>query len=146
MDKGIPVEAGYNEHDIHSVVHSLPCNIHYDGRAAVSLYFRPTTVHNNSEDGRRSPSQDDHKNSPISVIAQFRGRQLKGKKYHSLKKGSAMKGLVLEKSSNKIAIDSTFDEIHVWGHDLEPCRENPIQKAVDWGRLSTALHSAIPLE
>ena len=37
---------GWTDVASHSVVHVLPCAIHYNGPAAVQRYFHPTTVHN----------------------------------------------------------------------------------------------------
>ena len=129
-----------------SVVHSMPCKIHYDGRAAVSLYFQPTPATDEKQlNDDASTRSEEYKGGPISMTAQFRGRQLKGKRY-SLETMSGMKGVVLKKGSNTIEIDSNFDDILIWGHGIEPSCSNSLQRAADWGRVSSALHSAIPLE
>ena len=148
-----------------STVHSLPCKIHYDGRAAVSLYFQPvelpcrgnssaqddissdSDVISSNDDCPKNSDDDKTKNKrkigdsadPVSFVAQFRGRELRGKKYEL---PDGVQGVVLRGTT----VERRFGDMHIWDHDVEPlATKNSVEKALDWCQIARAVHAPVAL-
>ena len=141
-----------------STVHSLPCHIECDpslpSRAAVEMYFKPAAV-----PSKVVPSSSSAAPSSSSTLyaSQFRGRQLVGRKIPlppsfacmttlppssldaSLKKKGEESGC-----SSVVAVDATFKEITVWGHDFAPSeRDNAVALSIEWAETARAVHDPI---
>ena len=104
MTIGTPIEPLTSDRD-NSEVHLLPCKIHFNGRSPVNLYFQQVPIE--SEDKVKDQNNSD-KVSPtntISMASQFRGRQLKGRKYSSLKSTHEISGVVLKNCTDKLCTE-----------------------------------------
>lgn len=103
-----------------SVVHYLPCNIHYDGPAPVESYFHPVSTNNET------------------LTANFRGRKLVGEKVIF---PPQIEGSVIEVvHKDNVIIHTTFTEVHIWEHDLKP-DSHFLQESFDWLEIADAVSS-----
>ena len=97
----------------------------------VSTYFKPAV------------SKKSKKGAKTKMQAQFRGRSLVG---YSHPLPPKMLGLVLKPSSestddNDVVVESSFKEVMLWGHDMEPAENDDVlDKARDFTEVMKALH------
>ena len=95
-----------------SKVHLLPCTINYNGPAPIDCYFIPEESLETKE-----------------ITSNFRGRKLVGKE---VKLPEERHGYILESfNKNKITINSTFQSITVWEHDIQPDTQLLLQ-SLNW--------------
>lgn len=133
MNVPVRVSHGVDEQSRGSVVHSLPCKIGFDGRVAVGLYFRPRNTEQMS---------DVHsEKNVVRVESQLRGRRLVGNLYKL--ENSELSGVVLKASAEQVVVETTFNSIYIWGHDIPPAKNDNVRKSLAWSKISTALHSPI---
>ncbi|KAG7394009.1 Eyes absent 3 [Phytophthora boehmeriae] len=146
-------------------VHSLPCRIHFNGKAAVKTYFRPETgaVDSNSTD-KGSDAQELEEDVAAAVKeeasavnddgtllrAEFRGVQLQGQKLQLNPMGFT--GLVLEDSGMRHPTDEGriwevedhFDEMTWWdvpNHTTSEMQQLPLVLQ-QWRDLASAIHGS----
>lgn len=110
--------------DSGSVVHYLPCKIAYDGPAPIESYFHPTQSRNNKD-----------------LIANFRGRKLIGEKV--VLPAHAQGSVVEIIDKDNVIVHSTFKEVHIWEHDLQPDARF-LEESFDWLEIADAV-SFLPL-
>ncbi|RLN62662.1 hypothetical protein BBJ29_001007 [Phytophthora kernoviae] len=102
-------------------VHSMPCRIHFDGKAAVKTYFHPETGAANSNSTNHGTGSEQREKDTATareeataadddgaIRAEFRGIQLQGQKLQLAPMGFT--GLVLEDSGMR----HPTDEGRIW--------------------------------
>ncbi|GFG39566.1 hypothetical protein Cfor_00996 [Coptotermes formosanus] len=112
-------------------IHYMPCQIHTDGQASVSKYFKPSIK---SQDGNDV------------LYSSFRGYPLMGKVI-SLPKG--YKGIVAQETvkpmtegaERNIHVMHTFTSFTYWNWDKPPSLNDALLSALDWIDISEVLHS-----
>ena len=105
-----------------SQCHSLPCNIDFNGRAPVSVYFSTHLVTSES-------SKDAEKNETTNRVfgSQLRGRQLLASEPYQHHSNTELQGRLLEIDSckgnsdeGKVRVVGKFNSIYEWKHECEP--------------------------
>uniref|UniRef100_A0A023F7A2 Putative ribonuclease h1/h2 small subunit n=1 Tax=Triatoma infestans TaxID=30076 RepID=A0A023F7A2_TRIIF len=113
-----------------SNVHSIPCKVHADDSANVSLYFKPVE----EEDGK--------------LISSFRGHPLDGKE---IKVPANFRGMIfkeLEKErfegeDRNLILTNRFDSFNYWNWNKIPTKSDPFISAMDWIDISQAVHDPV---
>jgi len=139
-------------------VHSIPCNIHKDGRAPVSQFFEPiiqdaptqkrklSTPYVLRSSGKKAARTEDSK----YLAASFRGRGLAGTAV-PVPKGYT--GRIIredhtvfsdQQERNWTAVHQ-FDEIMYWNLETNPSTSDPMLAALDWLELAQELHKPASL-
>eukprot|EP00039_Didymoeca_costata_P030530 m.30023 g.30023 ORF g.30023 m.30023 type:complete len:186 (-) comp8164_c0_seq1:197-754(-) len=132
-------------------VHSLPCNIEKDGRAAISEYFEPLVQeavpnrdwHTPYTRGKKRTAGGKDIGSRVEV--NFRGRSLRGL-VRGLPEGFC--GIVLredgqvhtDKQERQWIGTGRFKAFTQWNLEVDPTEGDKVAKALDWMQIAKALH------
>ncbi|KAK9510523.1 hypothetical protein O3M35_005288 [Rhynocoris fuscipes] len=121
---------GINDDKGKCILHSIPCKIHADDVANVSLYFKP------------SDNGNDH------LTSSFRGYPLDGKvvKVPENYGGYVFKELQnddIEGEERNLILSSRFDSLTYWNWNKLPTKSDPFISALDWVDVSQVIHDPI---
>ncbi|XP_029470171.1 ribonuclease H2 subunit C [Rhinatrema bivittatum] len=130
----IKVELSSLKHADNDPMHLLPCEIQYDGHAAVDKYFTPTIQQGAS-----------------AKEVSFRGRSLKGKE---IMVPVGYVGLVLEEKyrpcsdeeSRSVCVKSTFSSFTQWNLETPPSADDCAMMSFMWPKISEAIHRPVDEE
>ncbi|KDR10639.1 ribonuclease H2 subunit C isoform X2 [Zootermopsis nevadensis] len=117
---------------INNSIHYMPCQIHSDGEANVSKYFKPCI---SKQDGN-----DD------VLCSSFRGYPLMGKivplpnGYRGIVAQETVKPMT-EGAERSIHVTHTFKSFTYWNWDKPPSLNDALLSALDWIDVSEVLHS-----
>ncbi|XP_030074978.1 ribonuclease H2 subunit C [Microcaecilia unicolor] len=130
----IKMDLGSLTQTAHDPIHLLPCEIQYDGHAAVDKYFTPTICQGVS-----------------AKEVSFRGRPLKGQE---IKIPAGYIGLVVEENhrpcseeeGRTVCMKSTFLSFTQWNLETLPSADDCAMMSLMWPKISEAIHRPVDSE
>ncbi len=86
--------------------HLLPCKIDFDGPAPVASYFL--------QEGHAAAGQPA---DPLGPLAQFRGRELRGREVHL---PAGVQARCVSRAGRVLGLEGQVSQLMVWQHDAAP--------------------------
>lgn len=126
------------------ICHEIPCNLEYEGRAAVDVYFQPTALPVVTAKNHQSTEQpEETKESKPFMAATFRGRGLLSKEPREVDGGVYR----FDGATEKLVLSQKITHYQTWHHThsqkLVISDEERVQKAQDLIRVLAALHKPL---
>ncbi|XP_071541168.1 ribonuclease H2 subunit C [Panulirus ornatus] len=135
MAVNIDLQSGSLKEVDSSHIHYVPCNIKYNGDAAVGKFFTSYIKEETNGEGEKG------------LTGTYRGYPFIGKE---MKVPDGYTGVILKETRPNLNSDEDrtmrgvcqFQAFTFWNWDREPSRGDKYQQAMDWAEIATVIHGS----